>query len=136
MKRHYCVSADLDDLHRIEQELESSGVHRPKIIVFSQDDNAVANHDHLHNIESVFRKDRVQGTIVGSWIRAVLAVLVLLVTALSDWPGSYTWMPFIFLSVVLFGFCAWSRGLYGIQVPNRYFKRCEEQLRKGRHVFI
>jgi hypothetical protein len=136
MKRHYYVSADLDDLDRIEQELESSGVHRPQIHVFSQDDNAVANHDHLHNIESVFKKDLVHGTLVGSWIGAVLAALVLIVTTLSDWPDSYTWMPFIFLSVVLFGFCAWSGGLYGIQVPNRDFKRFEEQLRKGRHVFI
>ena len=136
MKRHYYVSADLDDLDRIEQELESSGVHRPQIHVFSQDDGAVATHDHLHNIESVFKKDLVHGTVIGTWIGAILAALVLLVTALSDWPGSYTWMPFIFLAAVLFGFCAWSGGLYGIQVPNRDFKRFEGQLRKGRHVFI
>ena len=136
MIRHYYVSADLDDLERIEEELEQSGVHRPQIHVFSQDDNAVANHDHLHNIESVFKKDLVHGTIVGSWIGAVLAALVLIVSALSDLPDSYTWMPFIFLSVVLFGFSAWSGGLYGIQVPNRDFKRFEKQLRKGKHVFV
>jgi hypothetical protein len=45
-------------------------------------------------------------------------------------------MPFIFLAVVLFGFCVWSGGLYGIQVPNRDLRRFEDQLRKGRHVFI
>jgi hypothetical protein len=36
----------------------------------------------------------------------------------------------------VFGFCAWSGGLYGIQVPTRDFKRFEAQLRKGKHVFI
>ncbi|MFT7496839.1 MAG: hypothetical protein ACI9V8_001739, partial [Urechidicola sp.] len=36
MKRHYYISDDLDDLDRIEQELESSGVHKPQIHVFSK----------------------------------------------------------------------------------------------------
>ncbi len=136
MKRHFYVSDDLDDLDRIEQELESRGVHRPQIHVFSRDDAAVETHDHLHNIESVFKKDLIHGTLVGTWIGVLLAALVLLVTVLSDWPDSYTWMPFIFLALVLLGFCAWSGGLYGIQVPNQDFKRFEAQLRKGKHVFI
>jgi hypothetical protein len=136
MKRHFYVSDDLDDLDRIEQELETRAVHRPQIHVFSRDDAGVDTHDHLHNIKSVFRQDLVHGALVGSWIGAMLAALVLIVTALSDWPQRYTWEPFIFLALVLFGFGAWSGGLYGIQVPNRDFKRFEAQLRKGRHVFI
>lgn len=136
MKRHFYVSDDLDDLDRIEQELESTGVHRPQIHVFSRDDTAVETHDHLHNIESVFKKDVVHGTIVGTWIGVVLAALVIIVTTLSNWPETYTWMPFIFLAVVLLGFCAWSGGLYGIQVPHRDFKRFESQLRAGNHVFV
>jgi len=136
MKRHFYVSDDLDDLDRIEQELETRGVYRPQIHVFSRDDAGVDTHDHLHNLESVFRQDLVHGTLVGTWIGALLAALVLAVTALSDWPETYTWTPFIMLALVLFGFCAWSGGLYGIQVPNREFKRFEPQLREGRHVFI
>ena len=136
MKRHFYVSEDLDDLERIEEELESSGVHRPQIHVFSRDDTAVENHDHLHNVESVFKKDVVHGLIVGTWIGIVLAALVLVVVGYTNWPDTYTWMPFIFLAVVLFGFSAWSGGLYGIQVPHRDFKRFESQLRQGKHVFI
>lgn len=136
MKRHFYVSDDLDDLDRIEEELESTGVHRPQIHVFSRDDTAVETHDHLHNIESVFKKDVVHGTIVGTWIGIALAALVMFVTAISDWPETYTWMPFIFLAIVLLGFGAWSGGLYGIQVPHRDFKRFESQLRDGKHVFI
>jgi hypothetical protein len=136
MKRHFYVSDDLDDLERIEEELESRGVHRPQIHVFSRDDSAVDTHDHLHNIDSVFKKDLVHGAIVGTWIGAVLAALVLFVAALSDWPEAYTWQPFVLLAIVLFGFCAWSGGLYGIQRPNHDFKRFEAQLRRGRHVFV
>ena len=136
MKRHSYVSDDLDDLDRLEEELESSGVHRPQIHVFSRDDTGVETHDHLHNIESVFKKDIVHGTIVGAWIGVALASLALIVTSLSDWPDTYTWVPFIMLAIVLLGFGAWSGGLYGIQVPHRDFKRFEPQLREGKHVFI
>lgn len=136
MKRHFYVSEDLDDLERIEEELESHGVHRPQIHVFSRDDTAVESHDHLHNIESVFKKDVVHGTIVGAWIGVALASLVLIVAAYTSWPETYTWMPFGFLAAVLLGFCAWSGGLYGIQVPHHDFKRFESQLREGKHVFI
>ncbi len=136
MKRHFYVSEDLDDLERIEEELEASGVFRPQIHVFSRDDTAVETHDHLHNIQSVFKKDVVHGTIVGAWIGAALASLVLIVTALSSWPETYTWTPFVLLAIVLLGFGAWSGGLYGIQVPHRDFKRFEAQLRAGKHVFI
>ena len=136
MKRHFYVSEDLDDLDRIEEELESSGVHRPQIHVFSRDDTGVDTHDHLHNIESVFKKDVVHGTIIGAWIGVALAALVLIVTAFSDWPETYTWWPFVFLAIVLLGFGAWSGGLYGIQEPHRDFKKFESQLREGKHVFI
>lgn len=75
MKRHFYVNEDLDDLKRTGEELESRGVHRPQIHVFSRDDSAVETHDHLHNIDSVFKKDVVHGAIVGTWIGIVLAAL-------------------------------------------------------------
>jgi hypothetical protein len=136
MKRHFYVTEDLDDLERIEEELETRGVYRPQIHVFSRDDTAVEHHDHLHNIESVFKKDLVHGIVVGSWIGAALAAVVLIMTFYSDWPDTYMWMPFVFLAAVLLGFGAWSGGLYGIQVPHRDFRRFERQLREGKHVFI
>jgi len=136
MKRHYYISDDLDELDRIELELESSGVHKPQIYVFSKDDSGVLAHDHLHNIESVFKNDVVNGTITGAWIGLGMAALVLIVTSYSDLPSTYTWVPFILLAIVLLGFFAWLGGLYGIQEPHHDFKRFETQLREGKHVFI
>jgi hypothetical protein len=46
------------------------------------------------------------------------------------------WMPFVFLAVVLLGFCAWEGGLLGIEKPNRHFARFEEALGEGKHVFF
>lgn len=136
MKRHYYISDDLDDLDRIEVELEARGVHKPQIHVFSKDDTGVDTHDHLHNIDSVFKNDVVHGTIIGAWIGVVLAIMVLITASYTDLPDSYTWMPFIFLSIVLLGFCTWIGGLYGIQEPHKDFRRFELQLRQGKHVFI
>jgi hypothetical protein len=136
MKRHFYISDDLDDLDRIEMELEASGVHKPQIHVFSKDEAGVESHDHLHNMESIFKNDVVHGTITGAWIGAMIAALILITTSYSDWTETYTWMPFIFLSIVMLGFCAWLGGLYGIQEPHKDFKRFRAQLREGRHVFI
>jgi hypothetical protein len=136
MKRHFYISEDLDDLDRIEMELEASGVHKPQIHVFSKDDTGVETHDHLHNIESVFKNDVVHGTVTGAWIGLAIATLILIVTSYSDWSETYTWLPFIFLAIVMLGFCAWVGGLYGIQEPHKDFKRFAPQLREGKHVFI
>ena len=43
MKRHYFISDDLDDLERIEEELEQRGINTPQIHVLSKDDAAVEN---------------------------------------------------------------------------------------------
>ena len=136
MKRHFYISNDLDDLDRIELELENGGVHKPQIHVFSKNDTGVETHDHLHNIESVFKNDVVHGTIRGAWTGVGIAALVLIVVSYTSWPESYTWVPFIFLAIVLLGFSAWVGGLVGIQTPHHDFKRFERQLREGKHVFI
>jgi hypothetical protein len=46
------------------------------------------------------------------------------------------WIPFIFLSIVVLGFCTWEGGFIGIQRTNVHFKRFEEVLDQGKHVFF
>ena len=136
MKRHYFISDDLDDLERIEEELERRGINKPQIHVLSKDDTAVAKHRHLHNIESVFKQDVVHGTQVGAVLGAVAAALVIAIGYLSKLPETYTWMPFYFLAVVMFGFVTWSGGFYGIQTPHKDFRRFQKDLDDGKHIFI
>ena len=49
---------------------------------------------------------------------------------------TYTWAPFYFLAIVLFGFITWSGGFYGIQTPHKDFKRFQKDLDNGKHIFI
>ena len=49
---------------------------------------------------------------------------------------TYTWVPAIFLGVILLGFCTWEGGLIGIQEPHVDIKRFQDDLKAGRHVLI
>jgi hypothetical protein len=46
------------------------------------------------------------------------------------------WVPFIFLAIVVLGFCTWEGGFFGIQVPNAHFRRFRKNLQEGKHVFF
>jgi hypothetical protein len=136
MKRHYFISDDLDDLERIEQELEQRGINKPQIHVLSKDDGAVDRHRHLHNIGSILKQDIVHGTLTGAMLGVLSAGFVLAVGYFTTLPQTYTWMPFYFLADVLLGFATWSGGFYGIQTPHKEFKRFQQDLANGKHVFI
>ena len=136
MKRHYFISDNLDDLDRIEQELEQSGIATPQIHVLSKDDAGVEVHKHLHNVEAVLKQDVVHGTILGFILGLIAAAMVLLVAYLTKLPETYTWMPFYFLAIVIFGFVTWSGGFYGIQTPHKDFRRFQKDLERGKHVFF
>ena len=135
MKRHYYISEDLDDLESTERELEAAGVTTPQIHVLSEDDAGVENH-HLHEVESVLKKDVVHSTQRGAVVGAVGAVLVLLLAWATGISENYTWAPAIFLAIVVLGFCTWEGGLIGIQEPHVDFRRFQDLLHKGKHVLF
>jgi len=136
MKRHYFISDDLDELDVIQAELESAGLAKPQIHVFSNDDAGVDTHEHLHNMEAVLKKDVVYGTERGAVVGLLAALLVLGVARYSGWYESVTWVPFVFLAIVLLGFCTWEGGFLGIQAMHRDFRRFKDEIKAGRHVFF
>ncbi|SFC78402.1 NAD/FAD-utilizing enzyme [Pseudoalteromonas denitrificans] len=136
MIRHYYVTEDLDDLEQVEQELESQGFTEPQIHVLSEHDFEVEEH-HLHEVESVLKLDVVHSTEVWGAIGVVSAILTLAVAYFMGWTHSEAgWIPFIFLSIIILGFCTWEGGLIGIQKPNINFERFQELLHKGKHIFF
>jgi len=136
MKRHYFISDNLDDLDLIEVELEARGIKKPQIHVLSKDDTGVDTHKHLHNIVSLFKQDIVHGTILGAFFGLFAAAVVIAIGYISKLPETYTWMPFYFLAIVMFGFITWSGGFYGIQTPHKDFRRFQNDLNNGKHIFI
>lgn len=136
MLRHYYVTDDLDELELVEKELEQQGFTEPQIHVLSENDAAVEDHQ-LHEVAAVLKKDVVHSTEVGAVI-GVLGVIILLVTVyFMGWHLSEVgWMPFIFLAIVVLGFCTWEGGLIGIQRPNVNFERFQKLLKQGHHILF
>lgn len=135
MKRHYYISDNIDELDALEQELEAGGFTRTQIHVLSEMDQQVEERQ-LPEVEAVLRKDVVHGTEVGALVGLLAACAVLLFAYLSGLAGTVTWVPFIFLAVVVLGFCTWEGGLLGIQLPNSNFSRFEDALAAGQHVLF
>lgn len=136
MKRFYYLTNNLDDLEVVESELEAEGITRAQIHVLSERDNEVENH-HLPEVEAVLKKDVVHSMEVGALIGICAAALVLVVAWISGLTDTAAgWVPFVFLAVVVLGFCTWEGGFLGIQEPNYQFKRFEPELKKGRHVLF
>jgi hypothetical protein len=135
MKRQYFISDDLDDLEHVERDLESAGVATPQIHVLSEDDSGVELH-HLHEVEAVLKKDVVHGTERGALVGIIAAAVILILAWLSGLTATYTWVPAIFLAVIVLGFCTWEGGLIGIQEPHTDFRRFQDVLHQGKHVLF
>lgn len=135
MKRHYYISDDLGDLSVVERDLEQAGVTTPQIHVLSENDAALENY-HLHKVEAVLKKDVVRGTELGAIVGAIGASIVLLVCWYTGFSETYTWVPAIFLSIVILGFCTWEGGLIGIQEPHAEFRQFNDVLAAGKHILF
>ena len=137
MQRRYFISESLDDLEVLEEQLESAGLSTPQIHVLTGNDADVASHHHLHDVNSFMKKDILHSGTWGAIIGFFVFLLVLSVAYFSGWTETAVgWIPFIFLAVVLFGFCTWEGGFIGIQRPNHNFRRFKNALDDGKHVFF
>tara|TARA_R110000787_G_scaffold72116_5_gene160622 strand:+ start:6443 stop:6997 length:555 start_codon:yes stop_codon:yes gene_type:complete len=135
MERYYFISDDLEDLESIEKELENSGVSTPQIHVLSQDDSSVAAHE-LHEVHPFMKTDVVHSALWGAVFGVVAALMVLAFAYYSDVTETVGWVPFVFLAIVMLGFCTWEGGFLGFQIPNAKFRRFERELEQGKHVFF
>lgn len=136
MNRHYYISENLDDLERVERELEARGIGTEQIHVLSEQNADLAQHD-LHSVPSLMKKDLVPFGIRGALIGLSLAVLALVIPYLAGWTDSPAgWSPFLLLAAVLLGFGAWEGGFLGFRRPNRHFRHFARKLRQGKHLLF
>ena len=137
MLRHYFISTDLDDLEVIEEQLEAAGVSTPQIHVLTDHDAELDHHAHLHRVQSLMKKDVIHSGLIGAAVGVFAFLLVLFVAYFAGWTETAAgWVPFIFLAIVLLGFCTWEGGLLGIQKTNYHFARFEKALKEDKHIFF
>ena len=135
MKRFYYISDDLDDLEKIEHQLEAGGIARPQIYMLSNDDVGLENRD-VNRVASFLKTDVIHAGEIGAVLGIAVAALILLVSHFSGIAAQVGWAPFIFLAIIGFGFATWEAGFIGMQIPNIHFTRFEKALEQGRHVMF
>lgn len=136
MQRHYFISDNLDDLESVEAELERQGITTLQIHVLSEQDAEVEHHK-LREVVCFMKQDVVHSTLLGAAVGLILCVLFLSISHTAGFTQSAAgWVPFVFVGLVLLGFCAWEGGLRGIQEPNHHFRRFQKTLHEGKHIFF
>lgn len=136
MIKHYYIADDLDELEQVERELESAGIKESHIHVLSDSAADVEEH-HLHMVNSIQQQDVVHSAEVGAIVGVVGAITVLVLAHFLGWANTTVgWLPFIFLSIVILGFCTWEGGLVGIQKPNVNFAPFQKIIKEGKHILL
>lgn len=135
MKRKYFVSDSLEQLEKLEIDLERAGVKTEQIHILSENDAFMDTH-HINAVSFIAKRDLVNSGLRGLLIGMAGAAVILLASwqlGISDYA---TWAPAIFLALAFLGFCTWEGGLWGLHKPNRDFARFENLLHEGKHVFF
>ena len=134
MKRFFYISTDLDELEKVEADLESHGILHGNMHVVSNSD-AQVNSKNLNGVSSLLRKDVIFAPLKGAIIGAIIAVAILLTSYLMDVSSTY-WVLSIFAAIVAFGFCTWEGGMYGLHKDNKEFERFQKYIESGNHLFF
>ena len=136
MKRHYFICDDLGDMKSVQTDLEANGIAPQQIHVLTQREAEVTNRG-LYGVMSFFKQDVVHSTLFGAVIGAVLSVVLLSLVYVSGLATTTAgWTPFVFLAVVLLGFCTWEGGLRGIQEPHYHYRRFQKDMENGHSVIF
>lgn len=135
MQRHFFASDNLRELEVLEMELEQRGVVTPQIHVLSNLDSEVGSH-RVHEVSSLMRTDVIRKGLIGAMCGIVGSAAVLAVASTSGIAAQFGWIPFVFLAIVVLGFCTWEAGFLGFQLPNSRFRHFQQFLDQGQHIFF
>lgn len=136
LTRYFFISTNLDDLEHFGTDLENAGVVTPQIHVLTDNEDEAHRH-HVHQVTPFMKRDIVHSAIAGAAVGVCLAVVAFVVTMVAGLHGTEagSW-PFIFLAVILLGFCTWVGGLSGIQSSNSRTRQFDQAVKEGKHVFF
>ncbi len=74
LSRHFFIADDLDELDKVEVELESAGIPTAQAHVLTRDDAGVGHREHLNGVPSFMQRDVVNsagtGTAMPAWLVA------------------------------------------------------------------
>lgn len=135
MKTHMFLTKNIDKLEETEIELESQGIPRSHIKIYSEDDAGLYTH-HLPSVSDISKRDLLHSGLLGALVGSFVAASVLMAATMTGWASSVGWLPFVFLALVVLGFSTWEGGLMGINKINHRFERVQDLIREGAYLLI
>jgi len=135
MKTHMFLTKNIDKLEETEIELESQGIPRSHIKIYSQDEAGLSTH-HLPSVPDISKLDLVHSSLLGAAVGGFIASTILMTAMIAGWTSAVGWLPFVFLSLVVLGFGTWEGGLMGINKVNHRFARVQESIKEGAYLLI
>tara|TARA_B100000809_G_C15138968_1_gene532039 strand:- start:1211 stop:1717 length:507 start_codon:yes stop_codon:yes gene_type:complete len=135
MNRLFFVVSSLESVESVENDLIGGGINESHIHLLSSQPNE-ADKRNLHEVSSLAKSDVYQSTLKGIPIGVLLASAVVALTHYYSWYTQFTWVPFIFLAILVMGFSCWEFGLWGIQHRNSELSQFDNTIDKGRHVLL
>lgn len=135
MKNLMFITDNLDELEKMEKNLESKNIPRSHIHVFSKNEAQLENRD-IPSLNDFSKRDLIRSGIYGALLGGILSGSFLMASWAMGWTNGLGIVPVGFVTVALFGFCTWEGGLWGIQTVNRRFDNFREELSSGSHLLI
>lgn len=135
MKTHMFLTKNIDKLEQTEIELESQGIPRSHIKIYSEDEVGLHAH-HLPSVSDISKRDLIHSGFLGAAVGGFVATTVLMAATMTGWAAAFGWLPFVFLALVVFGFSTWEGGLMGINKINHRFERVQELIKEGSYLLI
>lgn len=135
MKKYMYITRDLDHLEQTEHELEAEGISRSHIQVMSENEAALYLRD-LPSVPDFAKLDIYRFGLRGAMIGLAISAAILGIVWAIGMTAAGGWMPFIFLAIVVLGFCTWEGVLMGMHKMNGRFERFKASLDKGAHLLI
>ena len=135
MKKYMYITRDLDNLERTEHELEAEGISRSNIQVMSENEAALYLRD-LPSVPDFSKLDVYRYGARGLMAGIAISTAILAIVWAVGMTAAGGWLPFIFLAIVVLGFCTWEGVLMGLHKTNGRFEKFKSSLDKGAHLLI
>lgn len=135
MKNLMFLTDDIEELDAMEKKLETKGIPRSHIHVFSKHEAQLESRD-IPSLNDFSKRDVIRSGLYGALFGGVLSLSFLLASWSLGWTQGVGAISVGFASVAIFGFCTWEGGLWGIQSVNRRFEKFKKELAGGSYLLI
>jgi len=135
MKRLYFLTNNMRSLTHFSDLVHRVGIRDNHFHVASNNDAALAT-NRIHPIPSLFKSDLIHSGERGALIGLLLAAALILAANISGFVDIIGAAGLTAMAFILFMFCTWEGGMWGIQHANYKIARFKDDIDNGKHLVM